>query len=86
MSPPPSPLPTQGGHVGGHVVPCVATLELRADGAVATRFQGRDLLSDFEFTAHAWPRACAIAFEARAFQGPRDPEPVLMRYKGRNCV
>jgi hypothetical protein len=27
-------------------------------------------------------RACTIEFEARAFQGPHDPEPVLMHYKG----
>jgi hypothetical protein len=27
-------------------------------------------------------RACTIEFEARAFQGQHDPEPVLMHYKG----
>jgi hypothetical protein len=34
------------------------------------------------FRERSWPQSCSIEFEARAFQGPNDDEPVLVRYKG----
>jgi hypothetical protein len=46
----------QSADLGGGATACVATLELRRGGALATRFRGRELLSDFVFRAHSWPR------------------------------
>ncbi|CAM9732899.1 unnamed protein product [Ectocarpus sp. 4 AP-2014] len=66
----------------GRVTKCAATVEFRRDGTVATSFDGRETVSDFTFRAHAWPRACTIEFEAKAFQGPWDEEPVWKVYKG----
>ncbi|CAM9411075.1 unnamed protein product [Scytosiphon promiscuus] len=66
----------------GRVTKCAATVEFRRDGTVATSFDGRESVSDFTFRAHAWPRACTIEFEAKAFQGPWDEEPVWKVYKG----
>ncbi|CAM9177162.1 unnamed protein product [Pylaiella littoralis] len=66
----------------GRVTKCAATVEFRRDGTVATSFDGRESVSDFTFRAHAWPRACTIEFEAKAFQGPWDEEPVWKIYKG----
>jgi len=34
------------------------------------------------FRERSWPQSCTIEFEARAFQGPQDEEPVLMKFKG----
>ncbi|CAN0428318.1 unnamed protein product [Ectocarpus sp. 12 AP-2014] len=65
----------------GRVTKCAATVEFRRDGTVATSFDGRETVSDFTFRAHAWPRACTIEFEAKAFQGPWDEEPVWKVYK-----
>ncbi|CAM9704581.1 unnamed protein product, partial [Chrysoparadoxa australica] len=59
-----------------------ATIELRRDGTVVTRYEGREVVTDFIFKRHSWPRACTIEFEARAFQGPDDPVPLLKHYKG----
>jgi hypothetical protein len=30
----------------------------------------------------SWPQKCSIEFEATAFQGPRDKEPISLFYKG----
>ncbi|CAN0335644.1 unnamed protein product, partial [Hapterophycus canaliculatus] len=65
----------------GRLTKCAATVEFRRDGTVATSFDGRESVSDFTFRAHAWPRACTIEFEAKAFQGPWDEEPVWKVYK-----
>jgi hypothetical protein len=35
---------------------CVATIELRRDGTVVTRFNGKELVSDYVFKKHSWPR------------------------------
>ncbi|CAM9702094.1 unnamed protein product [Choristocarpus tenellus] len=66
----------------GEVQKCAATVELRRDGTVVTTFRGREFVSEYTFRAHAWPRACSIEFEAVAFQGPWDEEPVLKFYRG----
>ena len=34
------------------------------------------------FRERSWPQSCSIEFQARAFQGPHDEEPVLMKFKG----
>lgn len=44
----------------GQVTRCAATIEFRRDGTVVTSFDGRESVSDFNFRAHAWPRACTI--------------------------
>jgi len=59
-----------------------ATIEFCDDGSVLTTCDGQEFKSEFTFKERAWPRKCTISFQARAFQGPRDPEPVAMFYKG----
>lgn len=61
---------------------CPATIEFTDDGQVITTFEGKTFTSTFKFTERQWPRKCTIQFEATAFQGPRDKEPVSMFYKG----
>jgi len=61
---------------------CPATVEFTEDGQVLTTFEGKTFTSEFKFTERQWPRKCTIEFEAIAFQGPRDKEPVNMFYKG----
>ncbi len=39
-------------------------------------------MTDYSFWRHRWPRASSIEFNAYAFQGPYDVEPVLKHYKG----
>jgi hypothetical protein len=70
---------TRAGRAPEH---CVATIELRRDGTVRTRYRGEEMITDYTFRQHSWPRACTIEFDAYAFQGPHDPEPVLKHYKG----
>ena len=45
-------------------------------------YQNQTYVSTYLFRERSWPQSCTIEFEARAFQGPQDEEPVLMRYKG----
>ena len=47
-----------------------------------TAFDGKEFVSEFKFTERQWPRKCTIEFEATAFQGPQDKDPVSMYYKG----
>lgn len=63
-------------------VTCPATLEFTEDGKVITTFEGKIFSSEFKFTERPWPRKCTIQFEATAYQGPRDKEPISMFYKG----
>ncbi|CAN0058884.1 unnamed protein product, partial [Discosporangium mesarthrocarpum] len=70
------------GKPAGRAGKCAATVEFRSDGTVMTTFRGQEFVSEYTFRAHAWPRVCTIEFEAVAFQGPWDPEPVLKFYKG----
>lgn len=46
------------------------------------KYQDKTYETTYLFRERTWPRSCTIEFEARAFQGPHDEEPVLMRYKG----
>lgn len=66
----------------GASVTCPASLEFTESGEVITTFEGKSLTSDLKFTERPWPRKCSIQFEAAAFQGPGDKEPVKMFYKG----
>ena len=66
----------------GASVTCPASLEFTEGSEVITTFEGKSLTSDLKFTERPWPRKCSIQFEAAAFQGPGDKEPVKMFYKG----
>ena len=52
------------------------------DGTIVTTCDGQEFKSEFVFKERTWPRKCTISFQARAFQGPGDSEPVAMFYKG----
>lgn len=66
----------------GITVSCPSTFELLKNGSVVTTFEDQVYLSSYVFKERQWPRYCTIQFEARAFKGPGDKEPVLMLYKG----
>jgi len=66
----------------GVFISCPATLEFLEDGTVVTTCDGQEFKSEFVFKERTWPRKCTISFQARAFQGPGDSEPVAMFYKG----
>ena len=66
----------------GVSVSCPSTFELFKNGSLATSFEDKVYLSTFTFKERNWPRYCTISFEARAFKGPGDAEPVPMMYKG----
>jgi len=66
----------------GVFVACPATIQLLEDGSVITTCDGQVYKSEFVFKERAWPRKCTISFQARAFQGAKDKEPVAMFYKG----
>jgi hypothetical protein len=59
-----------------------ATVEFTEDGTVITTCDGQTYESEYVFKERPWPRKCSIYFQARAFQGPKDKEPVNMFYKG----
>lgn len=61
---------------------CPATALLLKNGTVITTCNGKEYRTKFEFKERKWPRYCTIKFHAYAFQGPSDPEPVNMLYKG----
>lgn len=66
----------------GVFVACPATIDLLDDGSVITTCDGQEYKSEYIFKERAWPRKCTISFQARAFQGNKDKEPVAMFYKG----
>lgn len=66
----------------GASITCPASLEFTEDGRVITSFEGKVQTSEFKFIERPWPRKCSIQFEAAAFQGPSDKEPVSMFYRG----
>lgn len=66
----------------GASITCPASLEFTEDGQVITSFEGKVQTSEFKFIERPWPRKCTIQFEAAAFQGPSDKEPVSMFYRG----
>lgn len=68
----------------GPFTPCAANVLFDPDGrTVITKYDGRIIRSNYKFVEHSWPRYCQIEFDAPAFQGPDDPEPVYMTYKGK---
>jgi hypothetical protein len=64
----------------GATVTCPATIEFTEQGQVITAFEGKLFTSEYKFTERPWPRKCTIQFEATAFQGPNDKEPVSYLY------
>jgi hypothetical protein len=66
----------------GVFISCPATIEFLEDGTVVTVCDGQKFESEYVFKERPWPRKCGIYFQARAFQGPKDTEPVNMFYKG----
>jgi hypothetical protein len=64
---------------------CAANVEFTPRGDVIVKFFGDDtklFATQYLFRERNWPQSCTIEFEARAFQGPNDSSPVLMKYKG----
>lgn len=66
----------------GPFTSCAANIEFTPKGEIITAYNEKEMISTFLFTERRWPRSCTIEFEARAFQGPNDKEPVKMLYKG----
>lgn len=64
------------------LISCAANIELTPRGEVLVRYQDQVFVSIFLFRERNWPQSCTIEFEARAFQGPHDAEPIRIRYKG----
>jgi hypothetical protein len=63
-------------------ISCAANVEFTPRGDVLVKYQNQTYETSYLFRERSWPQSCTIEFEARAFQGPYDEEPVLMRYKG----
>ena len=63
-------------------ISCAANVEFTPRGDVLVNYQNQTYETTYLFRERSWPQSCTIEFEARAFQGPQDEEPVLMRYKG----
>jgi hypothetical protein len=57
-------------------------VEFTPRGEVVVKFEDEVFTTTYLFRERSWPQSCTIEFEARAFQGPNDEKPVLMRYKG----
>lgn len=63
-------------------ISCAANFELTPKGEVITKYDSSEHKTIYLFASRKWPRSCTIDFEARAFQGPDDTEPLLYSYKG----
>ena len=63
-------------------ISCAANVELTPRGDVLVKYQDQIFETTYLFREKTWPKSCSIEFEARAFQGPNDEEPVTMKYKG----
>ena len=62
---------------------CAANIEFNPQGDAITKYEGKESgVNGYLFQARKWPRSCSIEFEAEAFQGPGDDEPVRYYYKG----
>jgi hypothetical protein len=66
----------------GIVLTCPATIELLKNGTLIAYFEGVPYHTEFMFKENSWPKRCIIEFSAKIFQGPQDPEPRTMIYKG----
>jgi len=71
-----------GTSVDGPIEACAANVELNARGDCITKYKDEVYRTPYTFIERSWPRSCSIEFEARAYQGPNDEEPVTMLYKG----
>jgi hypothetical protein len=47
-----------------------------------TYYKEKTYMTFYKFTERSWPRSCTIEFDAFAFQGPTDKEPIKLFYKG----
>lgn len=63
-------------------ISCVANVEFSPRGEVIVKYKDDVYETTYLFRERSWPQSCSIEFEARAFQGPNDEEPVLMKFKG----
>lgn len=61
---------------------CAANVEFTPRGEVMVKYKDETYETTYLFRERSWPQSCTIEFEARAFQGPHDEEPVLVKYKG----
>eukprot|EP01041_Mallomonas_annulata_P012802 gene12802-26989_t len=61
---------------------CPATIQFLQNGTVITKFNDKEYITKFKFTERPWPRACTIKFDAYAFLGPTDTEPIHLFYSG----
>lgn len=64
------------------VYSCPATILFLKNGTVITTCNGKEYRTKFRYEERMWPRYCTIKFNAYAFQGPSDPEPLNLYYKG----
>lgn len=63
-------------------ISCAANVEFTSRGDVLVKYGENTYVTPFLFCERGWPQSCSIDFEARAFQGPNDEEPIMVRYKG----
>jgi hypothetical protein len=63
-------------------ISCAANVEFTSRGDVLVKYGGKTYVTPYLFRERGWPQSCSIDFEARAFQGPNDDEPIMVRYKG----
>jgi hypothetical protein len=63
-------------------VSCAANVQLFPRRKVTSSYKSKTYESKYKFTQRKWPRHCTIEFDAYAFQGPMQKEPIRMIYKG----
>ena len=66
----------------GVILSCPATIEFLDDSTLLTFFNDEEYKSEYSFKEKNWPQKCSISFNAKAFQGPKDLEPVNLYYHG----
>jgi len=71
-----------GTSADGPMEACAANVELTHRGDCITKYKDEVYRTPYTFVEKSWPRSCSVEFEARAYQGPNDDQPVTMLYKG----
>ena len=66
----------------GIILSCPATIEFLDDSTLSTFFNDEEYKSEYSFKEKNWPQKCSISFNAKAFQGPKDAEPINLYYHG----
>jgi hypothetical protein len=66
----------------GIILSCPATVEFLDDSTLLTFFNDEEYKSEYAFKEKNWPQKCSISFNAKAFQGPKDSEPINLYYHG----